>query len=353
MTDRGLGDAARVVLGLDFGGTKIAAAVTDTDGRRLGTATVSSSRDLGAVESFERGVRAGRELLAQTVPDAALVAVGACTFGIPFDDRVELAPTIPGWSALAFGQRLREAFPGVEVRVATDVKAAATAEARWGSLVGCDPALYVNLGTGLAAALVVGGRVVSGRHGAAGEIAYNLRRPAEVGLPLGERVPLEERVSGLALARSATRAAGRPMRAADVFTTHGADPVMELVLHDFVAELCFHVVNLAIAVDPARVAVGGGMVRSWDYLGPQLERALQAAVPYPPELVVADFPHDAALMGALALGVDAAGQVYDAPRSDNGSDQREQPPDGQHAMNGTVTTTGSSRTGSTGEGQSR
>ena len=309
MTDRSLGDAARVVLGLDFGGTKIAAAVVRhgraAAGHRHG---VEQPRPRSGRVVRARCPRRSRAARARPVPDAVLVAVGACTFGIPFDDRVELAPTIPGWGALAFGQRLREAFPGVEVRVATDVKAAATAEARWGSLVGCDPALYVNLGTGLAAALVVGGRVVSGRHGAAGEIAYNLRRPAEVGLPLGDRVPLEDRVSGLALARSATRAAGRPMRAADVFTTHGADPVMELVLHDFVAELCFHVVNLAIA---ARPGPGRRRRRHGPVLGlpgTALERALQAAVPYPPELVLADFPHDAALMGALALGVEAAGQ---------------------------------------------
>ncbi len=295
-----------VVLGLDFGGTKIAVAVSDVDGNRLATATVASGRDLGAQESFRRGVAAGRDLLAEEVPGARLVAVGACTFGIPFDDRVELAPTIAGWSTLAFGRLLREAFPGVRVSVATDVKAAAAAEARWGSLVGCDPGLYVNLGTGLAAALVVGGQVVTGKHGAAGEIAYNLRRPTDVGRPLTDRIPLEERVSGLALSRQATRAAGRPMRAADVFATHAADPVTETVLHDFVAELCFHVVNLAIALDPARVAVGGGMVRSWDVLGSALQEALDAAVPYPPELVVATFPHDAALLGALALGVEAA-----------------------------------------------
>jgi glucokinase len=312
MTSHEPGGRAAVVLGLDFGGTKIAAAVADTTGNRLGTATVASNRDLGAQESFRRGVQTGRDLLAQVAADAEMVAVGACTFGIPFDDRVELAPTIPGWGTLAFGQQLRDAFPGVEVRVATDVKAAAAAEARWGSLAGCDPALYVNLGTGLAVAMVVGGRVVSGRHGAAGEIAYNLRRPSEVGFALADRVPLEDRVSGLALARQATRAAGHTMRAADVFGTHGADPVMALVLQDFLAELCFHVVNLAIALDPARIAVGGGMVRSWDHLGGALRRALDAAVPYPPELVMADFPHDAALMGALALGVEAAADVLQA-----------------------------------------
>jgi glucokinase len=346
MTASGPDNGTPVVLGLDFGGTKIAAAVSDLAGHRLGTVTVASGRDLGAHESFRRGVSAGRELLDSEVPGCTLVAVGACTFGIPFDDRVELAPTIPGWSSLPFGRLLREAFPGVRVSVATDVKAAAAAEARWGSLVGCDPALYVNLGTGLAAALVVGGQVVSGSHGAAGEIAYNLRRPTDVGRATGDRILLEDRVSGLALSRQATRATGRPMRAADVFATHAADPVTGTVLQEFVAELCFHVVNLVIALDPARVAVGGGMVRSWDVIGTALEQALDAAAPYPPQLVVATFPHDAALIGALALGVDAATA---GSRRDN---------DFATVANGRVQNVRSSErvsphVGSTGEGQSR
>ena len=68
-----------------------------------------------------------------------------------------------------------------------------------------------------------------------------------------------------------------------------------------------HVVNLAIAVDPVRIAVGGGMMRSWSVIEPTLRAALEAAVPFPPELVAAQFPYDAPLIGALALGLAAAG----------------------------------------------
>jgi glucokinase len=78
------------------------------------------------------------------------------------------------------------------------------------------------------------------------------------------------------------------------------------VLDDFLTELCFHLVNLAIAVDPQRIAVGGGMVRSWDQIAPRMRAALDAAVPYPPELVIAAYPFDAPLIGALAHGVAAA-----------------------------------------------
>jgi glucokinase len=297
---------ARVVLGLDFGGTKIAAAVCDPAGNRLAETVVDSLGEHGAAASLGQGISTARELLADTAADATLAAVGVVTFGIPYDDRVELAPAIEGWTRLEFGREMRRAFPGVPIRMATDAKAAAYAEARWGSLAGKDPALYLNLGTGLAAAVVTGGRVLAGSHGAAGEIGYNLRFPGDVGLPADRRVTLEEMVSGLALQRRATQA-GRQLTAAGVFAAGGHDVGLDELVRAFVEELAFHVVNLAIAVDPARIAVGGGMVRSWDRIEPRLAEALANGVPYPPELVLARFPHDAPLIGAIALAVDAAG----------------------------------------------
>ena len=164
-----------VVLGIDFGGTKIAAAVCDLAGNKLASAVVDSLGGRGARASFDHGVQTAKALLAESAGGAHLAAVGVATFGIPFDDRVELAPAISDWDALELGRELRAAFPGATVELATDAKAAAQAEARWGSLADADPAVYLNLGTGLAAAIVIGGRVLVGRDGAAGEIGYNLR----------------------------------------------------------------------------------------------------------------------------------------------------------------------------------
>jgi glucokinase len=298
---------ATVLLGIDFGGTKIAAAVADQQGRRLASATVDSGGELGARAAFGRGVDLGRDLF-RSVSDARLGAVGVATFGIPFDDRVELAPAIAGWEELAFGRELRAAFPGTEIAMATDAKAAAHAEATWGALAGCDPAVYLNLGTGLSASIVAGGRVIMGRHGAAGEIGYNLRAAGDVGLALGKRVPLEWMVSARALAKRATSAVGsaRELSAAEAFKASAADQVLADVIDEFIAELAFHLVNLAISIDPVRIAVGGGMTASWQRLRPGLEQALQAGVPFPPELVLAAFPSDAPLIGAVALAVAAA-----------------------------------------------
>jgi glucokinase len=297
-----------VVLGLDFGGTKIAMAVCEPEGELRASTTVSSGGELGARASFERGVQSARELLAAAAPGRDLAAVGVSTFGIPFDDRVELAPNIAGWGELPLGHELRAAFPGAAVRMATDAKAAAHAEARWGALAGCDPAIYLNLGTGLSAAIVAGGKVLNGSSGAAGEIGYNLRAPSDVGVPLAARTTLEDMVSGRALAlRAATHTPhGRPMEAGELFEASPGAPELDRLVTDFVAELAYHVVNLAICLDPVRIAVGGGMARSWDRLRPGLEDALSAGVPFPPELVLARFPSDAPLIGAVVLALDAA-----------------------------------------------
>jgi glucokinase len=307
------GGTRDVVLALDFGGSKIAAAIVPASGGpALAQDVARTVPELGAQANFELAVALGKRIIGV----APLAAVGACTFGIPRDDGVALSPAIEGWNAFPLRRRLDDAF-GVPVDVVTDVKAAARAEVRHGALVGADPAIYVNLGTGLAVALVFGGTVVVGAHGASGEIGYNLLRGDDPG-----RV-LEDVVSGMGLARALAdrsrpgdaegiartdhRTGADASRVAALFDGSGTDDsVRRAVLGEFFEELCFQMVNLVVAVDPERVAVGGGFVRSWDQIEAPLRLALERHVPYPPELVRAAYPFDAALRGAIDLGVDLA-----------------------------------------------
>lgn len=163
-------------------------------------------------------------------------------------------------------------------------------------MAGHDPGLYLNLGTGLAAAIVSRGVVLTGRHGAAGEIGYNLRRVGDD----TRAARLEEAVSGKALAAAG---AALPGGVAELLDPSTADPRAARLRADFLDELGYHLVNLTIAVDPARVVVGGGMVRSWDQLRPALIAAVSDAVPFPPEVVQAADPYDAPLRGVLAMAV--------------------------------------------------
>jgi glucokinase len=290
---------SRVVLAVDFGGSKVAVTAADVTGRRLGSTSVRVDPAASARRTFGLAIEAGRALLDDVAQGRSLAAVGACTFGIPHEDHVDLAPTINDWGRLAFGRELRAAFPGALVRYDTDVKAAAQFETDHGALAGFDPGVYLNLGTGLAAAVVIGGRVLRGVNGAAGEIGYNLRHAADVGLPAP--TILEEVVSGRALAH-----ASGAIGAESVFKLATSDPASAARSAAFVAELSMHLVNLVTLVDPARVVVGGGMTGSWSDLGPSLQRAISAHAPFPVEIVPAHHPFDAPLLGALALALAAA-----------------------------------------------
>ena len=160
------------------------------------------------------------------------------------------------------------------------------------------------LGTGVAAGIVIGGQVLAGANGAAGEIGYALRGPADETGAADGRAPLEEFVGGRAIGERGSRLLGATVSAADVFASD--DAAARALIDETLAELATHVANLVIALDPARVAVGGGLMSHGKLVLAALERRLRLAAPFPPELVPAAFVHDGSLRGALALGLEVA-----------------------------------------------
>jgi glucokinase len=292
------------VLALDFGGTKIALAAADRGATAIRQRRIETRGDDGAEAVMARALAAARALVEETVGSGRrLAAVAAATFGVPLPDRVLLAPNVPGWEDVALERRLRDGLGVASVAVCNDVRAATTAELRRGVLRGCDVGLYLNLGTGLSMGLVVGGRVVDGAHNAAGEIGYNLSRPGDAGVAAG-RAPLEELVSGRAIAERASLLFGRTLTTAEVFAAPPTTPLGEF-LTSALDELALHVANLSIALDPARIVVGGGLMEMADLILPRLRAHLGKAVPFPPEVLPARFLHDGPLQGAIALAWDS------------------------------------------------
>jgi glucokinase len=218
-------------------------------------------------------------------------------------DRVDLAPNVAGWNALALESMVREGLGIKDVVVGSDFKAACLAESRWGTLAGSATAMFLSLGTGVAAAVIADGKVLSGAHGAAGEIAYCRLRVDDTG-DLGDgRAPLEEIAGGRFIGLRASELAGRAMTAEDAFTA--TDPATRRLVDDSLDELAVHVANMALLVDPDRIAVGGGLMGSSGRILAALSRRLDRTVPFPPSIVPARFLHDAPLMGAVGIVVDA------------------------------------------------
>jgi glucokinase len=268
-------------------------------GERLRDARIETRASAGAKEVLRRTVDAANDLVAAT--PGRLVAAGVSTFGVVRDGRVRLAPNVPGWEDLPLPALLRDGLGVPALAIDNDVNAAATAELHWGRLTGTDLGLYINLGTGTGAALIAGGRVITGVHGAAGEIGYFLRAPGEPGYADG-RAPLEEYTSGGGLAARGAELLGEPVAAADLFERRG-EPAVAALLDDAAAVIGMTVANLATFLDPERVVVGGGMATAFL---PALRTAIAGAVPFPPPVEAARFIADAPLIGAVALAVRTA-----------------------------------------------
>jgi glucokinase len=288
------------VLGIDFGGTKVALATADAGGRLLrDTVRLPTLAPAGAAQVVERSLAAARTLTRRPA------AVGVSTFGVLSQDRIRLAPNVPGWDGLELPRLLREEFDPTPVVVHNDVNAAATAELRWGALRGVDVGIYLNLGTGLGGALIAGGRVLTGAHGAAGEIGYLLGADPARCFGTGN-APLEETASGGALAARGATLLRRDVTVSELFEVDDRPDVAAL-LDTAVDALAAAVANLCIAVDPQRVVIGGGMMSAAPHILPRISALAARAVPFPPEIVAARFVHDAPLLGAIALALDAAG----------------------------------------------
>ena len=297
-----------MVVGIDFGGTKIDVALADAAGEVLERVRLATEAQKGAEQALERTVAAVQELAQRSANHGGPV--------LGYDDRILLVPNLPGWEHLALGRRLAAALGVDTVPVWNDVHAGALAELRHGNLRGADPGVYVSLGTGIAAAVTVGGTVIGGAHQAAGEIAYMVVESGPASAAASAVAPLEEIVGGKALGERASRLLGTSLDAAALFAR--TDPAAQQVLQHALGVLANAVANIAVLLDPARVVMGGGLMDSADVLRPVLAAHLDRVVPVPPELLVARFTQDASLHGAIALALDAVASAYPSlgrPRS--------------------------------------
>jgi glucokinase len=305
-----------ILLGIDIGGTKVSVGTADQDGRPLHSTRIRTGAQDGADAMLPRVLAAARALVVRSVRDrdVALAAVGLVCPGIVRTDGVLLSPNAPGWGADRLADAARTAFPGVPVAIMNDVKAAALAEAAHGALAGVHCGLYLNLGTGIAAAIVLDGEVVNGANGAAGEIGYQV---PDAGAPLAHadgHAPLEEAASGNAIAARVSAVLGRAVSTPEAFALAADDHRVRAVVDGALDLLATHLANLAVAVDPQRVVIGGGLIRQADVILPRLVAAVRRVVPFPPEVVVAASPDDTALAGALELALRTAsgGSVPDS-----------------------------------------
>jgi glucokinase len=313
--------SARQAVGIDIGGTKIAALRISVDGEiRARTVMPTPATD-------QTAAMPAIEAAAAAVLEDGVAAIGVGLAGL-IDARSGVLLSAPNlaWRNLGVSERLRARF-GLPVTVDNDATAAAWGESRLGASRGSDDSLFVGVGTGIGGGIVAGGRLIRGAYGLAGEIGHIIVEPDGPLCGCGNRGCWEQVASGLAIARAGRRAVadepgsaiarlagGDPDRATGELVTEAAgegDPAAVAILATVGRRLGEGIAGLVNVLDPDVVVVGGGVGDAGDVLLGPLREAYLGAVegadvrPDVP-IVPAQLANHAGAIGAALLAIEAA-----------------------------------------------
>jgi len=287
---------AALVLGLDIGARFLRGAVSDLGG------TIRARQDVElAVADAADAVEASARLQAALLAAAGLESerVDSVVVGVPgvvtADGTLRLAENVAGLEGRRFASELQAALD-LPVTLENDINLAALGERWQGVARGVADFVFLSVGTGMGAGLVLGGELHRGRNGAAGEIDFALAG-------VGETVdPSAAQVSELAHDLAGLAADPR-----SVFTSARRGEAGALAVVDEVARrIALHLAPIAAVADVELVVLGGGIGANGDLLLDPIGRLLGEWLPFPPRLAVSTLGEAAVLTGAVAVGLQAA-----------------------------------------------
>lgn len=291
-----------LVLGLDLGARFLRGAICDLSGLVHARHDVElHGTDAGTV------IEAILALTASLVDATGLPAklLHGAVIGVPgvvdpSNETVHLATNMPDLEGREFGGELRDRL-GLPVKLENDINLAALGE-RWrGVARGVDDFVFLSIGSGMGAGLVLQGELHRGHNQAAGEIDYALRGMSEELSPCASAL--------LAFAARLVRegvlesSLVEPYDARDVFTAARAgDQLGRVVVAEIARRIALHIAPIAAVADVKLVVLGGGLGANGDLLLEPVHGLLAQWLPYPPRVVVSSLGDAAILTGALAVG---------------------------------------------------
>ncbi|MFE2587022.1 ROK family protein [Streptomyces sp. NPDC059378] len=312
----------RHVIALDVGGTGMKAALVGAD------TTPSGGTSSGPPVLLHRARRAtgrehGPDAVVEGILDfaAELRAHGERHFGEPaaaagvavpgiVDEQQGIAAYAAnlGWRDVPLRDLLTERLGGIPVALGHDVRTGGLAEGRIGAGRGADRFLFVPLGTGIAGAIGLDGRVEAGAHGFAGEIGHVVVRPGGTPCPCGQRGCLERYASASAVSEAWAAACGQPEAdAADCAkAVASGDPNAVRVWRTALDALADGLVTALTLLDPRTIVIGGGLAEAGETLFTPLRDAVRQRVTFQklPSIVPAALGDTAGCLGAGLLARD-------------------------------------------------
>jgi predicted NBD/HSP70 family sugar kinase len=295
---------AALVLAVDVGTRFIRAALGDLAGN------VRARRDVPFIGTdLESTIAAVASLCEELVAAGGGARLDGAVVGVPgvvdpVDGSVSLASNAAGIEGAKFAGRLEDAL-GVTVQLENDINLAALGEQWRGVARGVDDFLFLSIGTGMGAGLVLRRELHRGRNGAAGELDY-----AFIGV--GPEVdPCAAAVAAfaaeLAAAHTGTTSLLPPFEPRPIFAAARAgDSLAHAIVDEEARRIALHVLPVSAVADVELVVLGGGIGANGDLLLEPIRSHLAAVIPYPPRVEVSALGEAAVLTGALATGVQAA-----------------------------------------------
>lgn len=271
MTDVAHSDG--LVIGVDVGGTKVAAGLVDAAGKITCQVRHPMVADGGAAQGFE-AVRAAIDALLATASKKTVHGIGICSPG-PLDPTSGVVinpPNLPCWRNFPLAHETGRVY-GLPVRLDNDANAAGLAEALWGAGAGYRNVFYATIGTGL----IFDAALYHGRTGAAGEgghMSIDYRGPL---CGCGKRGCIEKLACGPAIAKRAQErlAASRErdsvlweMSGGDLLSLSSemvgrahatGDRLAREVLAETIALLSVWLGNIIDLLEPDVIIMGGGV----------------------------------------------------------------------------------------------
>lgn len=300
------------VAGIDLGPTHTRLAVADLRGEPLAhrivpTPSLAPSAMLGRIAASVR------ELMREAqAPADRLLAVGAGAPGAVDCERgiVALAPNLEGWSRVPMRDILQRAL-GAPVLVENDVNLAILGEHWRGAARGHDTCVFVFVGTGIGAGVLIGGELHRGHHFMAGEIAIMCMGPQYAEVDFGTRGCLETLAGLKALAsRWPQSAQADPARwVSDLFeAAQGGDRDARQAIDETAKLISIAVGNVAAVVDPSLIVLGGALFAQAEPLVHEVRRVVGRITHSTIEIVHSALGNEAPLSGSLLLAATEARQ---------------------------------------------
>ena len=317
-----------VVVGVDVGGTKIAAALIDSQGNilqeiRRSTNVSSPQATLdGIVQAIAHVIRAG----GFTHADIYGIGLGIAGLVDPVNG-IGIASVNLNWRNVPVKAELESRLK-IPCAIENDVKAAALGEARYGAGFGMKNLIYMTIGTGIAAAFVLNDKIYSGSKGMAGEVGHAIVQWEGPLCKCGGHGCLEALAAGPAIAaRAADKLqTGRRsilsnhpvenLTAEDVFQAAVRQDELALeTVKETGHHLAFAIQFLALAYDPQVIVLGGGVPQAGEIFLRPVRQSLEHLAAenwvfrelYHPDFVqVTRLGTDIAVLGAAALVAPAA-----------------------------------------------